>query len=139
VPLHAIDADPADAVRVLLNLLAEDGADEATVIAADVPDLPGLLVGKLHRALGSADVAALPADGGGLVAFATRLPLPSWLPTDQLSLDRVDALEQLAQAAPRRRDFAVVPGWHRLREPADVAKLDPGHEGWPATRLLLGG
>jgi len=34
----------------------------------------------------------------------------------------------------------VVPGWRRQRGPADLAALDPGLEGWEATRrLLLGG
>ena len=46
--------------RLALEALVATGADQVTVLAGDAPDLPGLLVGKLHRALGSADVAVLP-------------------------------------------------------------------------------
>jgi hypothetical protein len=60
-----------------LDGLAAAGADQVTVVAGDAPDLPGLLVGKLHRALGSADVAVLPDSAGGLVALSTHVPLPA--------------------------------------------------------------
>jgi len=31
----------------------------------------------------------------------------------------------------------AVPGWHRLRSVEDLSRLDPGLEGWQATRGLL--
>jgi hypothetical protein len=33
--------------------------------------------------------------------------------------------------------IAVAPGWHRLLGPGDLSRLDPGLEGWEATRALL--
>jgi hypothetical protein len=33
--------------------------------------------------------------------------------------------------------IATAPGWHRLRTPADLTRLDPGLEGWDNTRALL--
>jgi hypothetical protein len=34
---------------------------------------------------------------------------------------------------------AVTAGWHRLTGPEGLRRLDPGLEGWAATRALLGG
>jgi hypothetical protein len=133
-----------------LRELAALGAQQGVVLAADAPDLPGLLIGKLLRALGGAtrraDVAICPAEGGGLVALAAWLPPADWVlgtgsaghPGDcQVELDHTDATERLRRRAPRRGALAVVPGWHRLRSPVDVSRLDPGLEGWPATRGVL--
>jgi hypothetical protein len=43
---------------------------------------------------------------------------------------------RLRGAAPRRA-LVVTPAWRRLRTPADLGGLDPGLEGWEATRALL--
>jgi hypothetical protein len=133
-----------------LRSLAALGAGQGVVLAADAPDLPLLLIGKLFRALGGtarrADVAVCPADGGGLVALAAWLPLADWvagiipapdLGDTQVELDLTDAVDRLRRCAPRRGALQVVPGWHRLRSPADVGRLDPGLEGWSATRSVL--
>jgi hypothetical protein len=161
-----------------LHGLAALGAQQAVVLAADAPDLPALLIGKLLRALGSTprqpagsggsssragspggfggsslpagragvEVAICPAEGGGLVALAAWLPPAGWVagmgsagqPGDcRTELDRLDAVDRLRRCAPRRGALQVVPGWHRLRSPADVGSLDPGLEGWPATRGVL--
>ena len=124
--------------RALAALVAA-GADQATVLAGDAPDLPGLLVGKLHRALGSADVAVLPDCDGGLIGLACQVPLPGWLAAEptQVDLDRADAVGLLQGAAPRRAAVSLGPGWHRVRTPADLARLDPGLEGWEVTRDVL--
>ncbi len=148
--LRPADGTGPGLVGQTLRELAALGAQQAVVLAADAPDLPVLLIGKLLRALGSAarraDVAVCPAEGGGLVALAAWLPPADWVlgigaggpPGDpQVELDRLDVIGQLRGAAPRRGAVAVVPGWHRLRSPADVARLDPGLEGWPATRGVL--
>ncbi|MEV0969170.1 hypothetical protein [Microtetraspora glauca] len=108
---------------------------EGVVVSADAPDLPPLLIGKLFRALGRAEMAVCPAEGGGAVAVAARLPLPTWADPD---FDDPDLVGRLRRQAPGPRMVATGPGWHRLRKPVDVARLDPGLEGWDNTRALLG-
>ncbi|MEU1884993.1 hypothetical protein ABZ491_05845 [Micromonospora rifamycinica] len=119
-------------------LAALDGYDQAAVLAADAPDLPGLVLGKLLRPLTSRPVAVAPVEGGGpgLLGVASRLPVPGWLPA--LDLDAAGPAD-LRRAAPAPADVAVTPGWHRLRGPADLAALDPAVEGWDTTRTLLSG
>jgi Uncharacterized protein conserved in bacteria (DUF2064) len=137
-PILTIATQPRRArTTATIAALAGLGADDVAVVAGDSPDLPGLLVGKLFRALSPADVAVCPAADGGLVALATKLPQPSWLP--DVDLDDDDALDRVRTAAPRRRALGIAPGWHRLRTPADVQRLDPGLEGWESTRRLLSG
>lgn len=136
-------------LRALLDGLGGLGAEQAAVVAHDAPDLPPLLLGKLFRALGGGEVAICPAEGGGLVALATRLPAPAWLGvTDgltngandrEIDLDTSDAPRRLRAAAGRPGAVRSGPGWHRLRTLADLARLDPGLEGWDNTRLLLAG
>ena len=135
--LHAVPDGGGSYPLRALRILGEAGAEQATLVSGDAPDLPGLLIGKLHRALGSADVAVLPAQGGGLVAVAVRCPLPGWLMADDLELDAEGMTVRLRARAPRRTALSVGPGWHRVRAPADVARLDPGLEGWDVTRALL--
>ncbi|WP_431915376.1 hypothetical protein [Micromonospora wenchangensis] len=131
-PVYEVPAPTVTAV-----LAALDGYDQAAVVAADAPDLPGLVLGKLLRPLTSRPVAVAPVEGGpGLLGVASRLPVPGWLPA--LDLD-VAGPADLRRAAPAPADVAVTPGWHRLRGPADLAALDPAVEGWEATRALLSG
>lgn len=110
--------------------------DVAAVVAGDAPDLPPLLIGKLLRELGRAPVAVCPAEDGTAVAIAARQPLPGWATAE---LNDADVVRRLRALAPGRRMVATGPGWHRLRRPADVHRLDPGLEGWEATRALLSG
>ncbi|WP_233526081.1 hypothetical protein [Actinomadura spongiicola] len=121
--------------------LRERGADTAALVAADAPDLPPLLLGKLFRALGGAPAAACAARPEGLVALAARLPLPGWLATAlrDVDLDTPDALARLRAAAPRPGLVPQGPGWHRIRTVHDLRFLDPGLEGWECTRALLEG
>jgi hypothetical protein len=132
--LSIAEARPVQA----LAAAAEAGYTDAVVVAADVPDLPAMHLGKLFRALGSHPVAVAPAVGGGCVALASRLPVPDWLVEADPTLDHAD-IESLRAVAPAARSVAGTPGWHRLREPVDIMLLDPGLEGWEATRALLGG
>ncbi len=118
--------------------LAARGYQEAAVFVADAPDLPGLLVAKPFSALSTALVAAAPAEGGGLIALAVRLPAPAWLPVD-VDLDEPYAVERLKAAAPGPADLILTPPWRRLRSRDDLAGLDPDLEGWEATRALLTG
>jgi molybdopterin-guanine dinucleotide biosynthesis protein A len=128
-------AGPIDA----LAAMARRGYGVGAVVAADAPDLPGLVIAKPFSALSSALAAVAPSDNGGAVVLAGRLPLPDWLTAAGGNLDDDDLSERLQQAAPRRRDVRITPAWHRLRSPADVGRLDPGLEGWEATRALLEG
>jgi hypothetical protein len=122
--------------REALAAAAADGYDQAAVLAADAPDLPGLLIGKLLQPLTTRVVAAAPAIGGGLLGVAARLPVPQWFP--DLDLDGAQAAD-VGAAAPRRALVAQTPGWHRQRGPDDLTRLDPELEGWATTRTLLGG
>jgi hypothetical protein len=128
------------AVATLLDTLHAAGATIGAVVVGDVPDLPGLLVGKLFSACEDRPAGVLPASDGRLVGLAARLPAPAWLAewATGAGLDSSGALEALHAAAPRG-SVVVGPGWHRLREPGDVRRLDPRLEGWPRTRALLAG
>ncbi|MBY8874441.1 hypothetical protein K7640_21665 [Micromonospora sp. PLK6-60] len=130
-PVHEVPTPTVDAVLATLT-----GYDQAAVVAADAPDVPGLTLGKLLRPLTSRPVAVAPAEGTGpgLLGVAARLPVPDWLPP--LDLDTAVPAD-VRSAAPRPGDVAVTPAWRRLRGPADLATLDPAFEGWEATRALL--
>jgi hypothetical protein len=117
-----------------LRAAAADGYEMGAVLVADAPDLPGMLIGKLLQPLTSRVAAVAPAIGGGLVGVASRLPLPDWLP--EVDLDS-GVPEELRRSAPRKAMVAVTPGWHRLRGPDDLTRLDPALEGWETTRMLL--
>ncbi|MGW0804416.1 DUF2064 domain-containing protein [Nonomuraea sp. NPDC002799] len=118
-------------LRAILGRLR---AEQVAVVAADAPDLPPLLVGKLFRELGRAEITICPAENGGAVALACALPAPAWADPD---LDDPDIIATLRAQAPGSRRVATTPGWHRLRTREDVARLDPGLEGWDNTRALL--
>jgi hypothetical protein len=131
-------ADDAS-IGALLAAVPAAGMVAVAVIVADAPDLPGLLLGKLFRAVsGRVDVAVCPADPNGVVAIAATLPLPGWLLECPARLDDPNALDALHAAAPPR-GLTLAPGWHRVRTVADTRRLDPGLEGWDATRLVLSG
>lgn len=110
--------------------------DAVAVVAADVPDLPDLVVAGVFSALAAVPVAAAPALRGGLVALGWRRPTPMWLRAAAVDLDRSDAVDQLRAAAPEG-GLEVTRPWRRLRHPTDIESLDPGLEGWEATRALL--
>ncbi|MEV4288979.1 hypothetical protein AB0K40_26020 [Nonomuraea bangladeshensis] len=118
----------------LASVLSRLPGDQAAVIGADAPDLPPLLVGKLFRELGRAEITVCPAEGGGAVALACALPAPAWADPD---LDDPAVVATLRTQAPGPRRVATTPGWHRLRTLEDVHRLDPGLEGWDNTRALL--
>ncbi|WP_040456172.1 DUF2064 domain-containing protein [Kribbella catacumbae] len=132
-PVYSVDSP-----RPVLDAIEQAGPAAAVVaVSYDVPDLPGLLIGKLFRALGSADLAVTPAEDGSLAAIGVSLPLATWITNAAPTFDT--PLADLEQLKPRRHAIATGPGWHRLRSAADLARLDPGLEGWDATRSLLRG
>ncbi|MFG1602877.1 hypothetical protein [Actinoplanes sp. NPDC049265] len=118
-------------IRPVLEAAAKDGFDQAAVIAADAPDVPGLVLGKLLRPLERKPVAVAPGLG-----VATQLPPPDWLADHDLNAATPMALRK---SAPQPGDVESTPEWRRLRGPADLAGLDPALEGWENTRALLGG
>jgi hypothetical protein len=130
----------AAGVAELFRAGPERGWSELAVVAADAPDLPVMLLGKVFGGLQDRPVAVLPAAGGGFVVVAARLPAPEWL-LGRLGSAGLDhgTLQDLRTAAGLPRQVAAAPGWHRLRTPADVQSLDDGLEGWDATRALLEG
>ncbi len=132
MPVYALSRPTVGAA---LEAAADDGYTEAAVLAGDAPDLPGLLVGKLLRPLSTRTVSVAPALDSGLLGVAARLPAPAWLADLDLDADA----DTLRAAAPTRSTVAAAPGWHRIRGPADLHRLDPALEGWAATRALLGG
>ncbi|MER7275145.1 hypothetical protein ABT369_11860 [Dactylosporangium sp. NPDC000244] len=125
---------PAPTIRAALAAAAADGHDKAAVLLADAPDLPAMLVGKLLRPLSTRHLAVAPAHNGGLLGVAARLPLPEWLP--ELDADAGDVVTA-RRPAPDPTMVAAAPGWHRLRGPEDLRRLDLGLDGWDATRALL--
>ena len=91
---------PAAALVATLDALAALGAELGAVLTADLPDLPGMLVGKLFSALEDTPVAVLPARDGGLCGLAARLPAPDWLRESGVSLGGSAALDRLHAVAP---------------------------------------
>ncbi|MEV4016942.1 hypothetical protein AB0J35_41270 [Nonomuraea angiospora] len=128
---EVITINDDEPLKIILERLK---ADQAAVISADAPDLPPLLVGKLFRELGRAEITVCPAENGGAVAMACALPPPTWADPD---LDDERIVTTLRVQAPGPRRVATTPGWHRLRTPEDVERLDPGLEGWESTRALI--
>jgi len=126
---------PTPTYRPVLEAATADGFDQAAVIAADAPDLPGMILGKLLQPLENKAVAVA-AGGQGLLGGAANLPAPAWLIDHDL--DAASA-QLLRKTAPQPGDVASTREWRRLRGPAELATLDPALEGWEATRALLGG
>jgi hypothetical protein len=135
--MPVVDVPATPSACDVLDALAAIGAEEAGIVCADAPDLPVLLLGKLHSALTGAEVAVCPAADGRLVALASRLPVPDWLRASEATLDDPDVVRRLRAQAPRRA-LHVGPGWHRIRGAEDAGMLDRGLEGWDATRAVLG-
>jgi hypothetical protein len=127
---------PTPTVVPVLVAAAADGFDQAAVIAADAPDVPGMILGKLLRPLETKPVAVAPGGPEGLLGVAARLPAPDWLVDHDL--DSASAA-LLRKTAPHPGDVSSTPEWRRLRGPAELATLDPALEGWENTRALLGG
>jgi hypothetical protein len=125
-------------VPAMAHQLSE-AADELVVLPADLPDLPGLVLAKLFKVLHRTDIAIAPEQSGnGCAAVGVSLPLADWIPEDAFDMDH-NPFTRLSAIAPRRSQCTLAPAWHRLRTPADVARLDPGLEGWEETRTLLAG
>jgi hypothetical protein len=133
--LHSYAVPVLDIPSVLASAAA-DGYEQAALLAADAPDLPGLLIAKLLRPLTSRPVSAAPdlSSPVGLLGLGSVLPAPHWLPA--AGLDRLTP-QSLRALSSQVTDVAPASGWHRLRSEADLARLDPRLEGWDATRAVL--
>ena len=134
-----ITGDGRSVRSIAERLTADDhGLTELIAVPGDVPDLPEMIIAKIAKALHRADVALAPEIGGnGLAAAGVRLPWPGWLDLD-LDLDQ-DSYQEISELAPRRNLVVHTPGWHRMRNPESVHRLDPLLEGWDNVRLLLSG
>jgi hypothetical protein len=135
-PGMRVYALPSLDVRAVLTAAERDGFEQAAILVPDVPDLPGMLIAKLLRPLTTRPVAAAPAadEASGLIGLASRLPAPDWLPDVDLNTTTV---ADVRAAAPTVTDVLGTAGWHRLRRPDALARLDPALDGWEATRALL--
>jgi len=71
-------------VASVLEAAAADGFEQAAIIAADAPDLPGMLIAKLLRPLTTRDAAAAPAAGDptGLLGLALTAGRPGFAAVD---------------------------------------------------------
>ena len=128
---------PAATVRPVLSAAAADGFDQAAVIAADAPDVPGMTLAKLLQPLDAKSVAVAPGGpGGGLLGVATKLPPPDWLADHDLDSG---SAQMLRRTAPAPGEVTSTAPWRRLRDAAALATLDPALEGWDNTRAILGG
>jgi hypothetical protein len=135
-PTMRVYALPSLTLETILDAAAADGFDEAVVIPPDVPDLPGMLIAKLLRPLTTKPAAAAPAAGEnrGLIGIASRLPAPGWLAGIDLDSATVATVRA---AAPAATEVIGTPGWHRLRTPEALSRLDPALDGWEQTRAFL--
>lgn len=133
LPVYALDELTVPAI---LAAATADGYDQAAVVAADAPDLPGMQIAKLLRPLTTRPVTAAPAveSPRGLLAIASRLPAPAWLPDVDLDTATVADVRRFA---PAPADVIGTPGWHRLRTPESLTRLDPALDTWESTRALL--
>ena len=129
------ELDPLTVAGVL-GAAAADGYQQAAVLATDAPDLPGMVIAKLLRPLSSRPLAVAPVTGEptGLLGIACRLPAPGWLPEIDLDTATVAAVRA---AAPAAGAVTATPGWHRLRTPRALHRLDPALYGADATRSVL--
>ena len=124
-------------VLPVLQAAERDGFDQAAVLAADAADVPGMVLGKLLRPLGSKPVAVAPTgQENGLLALAATLPVPPWLADHDL--DTATPMT-VRRNAPQPSLVESTADWRRLRGPHDLATLDQALEGWENTRALLGG
>lgn len=123
-------------VPAILAAAAADGYDQAAVVAADAPDLPGMQIAKLLRPLTTRPVTAAPAAESprGLLGIASRLPVPTWLPDVDIDAATVADVRRFA---PAPTDVIGTPGWHRLRTPESLTRLDPALDTGESTRTLL--
>lgn len=126
-------ATTTGAVTEILTAAHAAGYDQAAVLAPDIPDLPGLLVGKLLRPLTTRSCAIAPnLTGPGAAGLATHLPAPAWL--SGVDLDTATAAS-LRRAGADPPTVATAPGWRRLRTPDDLLTLDEDRA--PSTSAAL--
>ena len=128
---------PSATIRPVFAAAAADGFDQAAIVAADAPDVPGMVLGKLLQPLDAKAIAVAPGGpGGGALGVAAQLPLASWVA--DVSLEEASA-QVLRRGAPTPSEVTTTAAWRRLRGAQELASLDVGLEGWENTRAVLGG
>ena len=133
-------SDRASPTRHALDALVSAGADQVTVIAGDAPDMPGLLVGKLHRALGSPTSPCCRAPTAAWSAWPRmRRRRSGWRLARPASTSTI-TMPCRPPAGSRTSPYGRLarPGVaSRARPRATSSRLDPGLEGWEITRELI--
>ena len=115
-----------------------DGFDQAAIVAADAPDLPGMLIAKLLRPLTTRPVAAAPAAGDATGLLGRREPAAgarpgcrtsTWTPRRSPTIrprragrDRRDRYARLAPPATAGGAGPARPGAGRLGRDAGAAQ-----------------
>ena len=128
---------PSATIRPVFAAAAAAGFDQAAIVAADAPDVPGMVLGKLLQPLDAKALAVAPGGpGGGALGVAARLPLASWVV--DVGLDEATA-QVLRRGAPQPGEVTTTAAWRRLRGAQELSSLDMGLEGWDNTRAILGG
>jgi hypothetical protein len=128
---------PSTTIRPVCAAASAAGFDQAAIVAADAPDVPGMVLGKLLQPLDTKTLAVAPAGpAGGALGVAARLPLAEWVA--DVGLDEASA-QMLRRGAPQPGEVTTTAAWRRLRGAQELASLDMGLEGWENTRTLLGG
>jgi hypothetical protein len=128
---------PSATIRPVFAAASADGFDQAAIVAADAPDVPGMVLGKLLQPLDAKSLAVAPGGpGGGALGVAARLPLADWVA--DVALDEASA-QALRRGAPEPAEVTTTAAWRRLRGAEELASLDVGLEGWENTRSALGG
>jgi len=128
---------PSATIRPVFAAATADGFDQAAIVAADAPDVPGMVLGKLLQPLEAKTLAVAPGGpSGGALGVAARLPLADWVA--DMGLDEATA-QALRRGAPEPGEVTTTAAWRRLRGAQELASLDMGLAGWDNTRAVLGG
>jgi len=128
---------PTATIRPVFEAANADGFDQAAIVAADAPDVPGMVLGKLLQPLDAKTLAVAPGGpGGGALGVAARLPLAPWVA--DVGLDEATA-QMLRRGAPEASEVTTTAAWRRVRGAQELSTLDMGLEGWENTRAVLGG
>jgi rSAM/selenodomain-associated transferase 1 len=141
-------ADLGARMANLVGDLLGAGHRAAMLVGSDLPALPAAYVGEAARALadGSADLVLGPAEDGGYYLIGLSRPAPALFTGVAWSTGEVLAATR-AQAAALGLRARLLPPWHDVDTPSDLARLRrdllaapgadrPGSPAWRTRRWL---